>query len=194
MQRKRVTDIASELNADQILTSRGNQWSAQTIDKILTCEAYIGNIVFNRTSYKLKQKAVVNPPEMWIRRSNALDAIIAPGIFAKAQEILEQRRQRLTDQEVLDRLSALWRKKGHLSHKIIIAADDVPDTSTYIKRFGSLSAAYKLIGFQPKSRYRWAETKARIHSIVGAAVAKIVSHIEALGGNATFVGRLICSL
>jgi DNA invertase Pin-like site-specific DNA recombinase len=185
-QKKRVTEIASELNADHILTSRGNQWSGQTIDKILTSEAYIGNIVFNRTSYKLKQKAVVNPPEMWIRRSNALDAIIAPKIFAKAQEIIARRRRRLTDQEALEQLTVLWRKKGHLSHKIIIATDNVPDTSTYIKRFGSLAAAYKLIGFQPKPRYRWAETKARIHSIVRAAVAEIVSSIEKLGGNAAF--------
>jgi DNA invertase Pin-like site-specific DNA recombinase len=186
MQRKRVTEIAVELNADQIPTSRGNQWSGQTIDKVLTCEAYIGNIVFNRTSFKLKQKAVVNPPEMWIRRNDALDAIIAPKLFAEAQEIIARRRLRLTDQEVLDRLSALWRKKGHLSHKIIIATDDVPDTSTYIKRFGSLAAAYKLIGFQPKPRYRWAETRARICSIVGVAVAKIVSAIRELGVDTTF--------
>jgi DNA invertase Pin-like site-specific DNA recombinase len=185
-QRKRVTEIAADLNADQIPTSRGNHWSGQTIDKVLTCEAYIGNIVFNRTSFKLKQKAVINPPEMWIRRTNALDAIIAPKLFAKAQEIIARRRQRLTDQEVLDRLSALWRKKGHLSHKIIIATDDVPDTSTYIKRFGSLAAAYKLIGFQPKPRYRWAETRARIRSIVGLAVTKIASAIRELGVDTTF--------
>jgi hypothetical protein len=61
--------------------------------------------------------------------------------------------------------------------------------STYNKRFGSLSAAYKLIGFQPKPRYRWAETKARIHTIVGIAIARIVSSIEALGANATFDGE-----
>lgn len=185
-QGKSATEIAAELNADQLRTSRGNPWSGQTIDKILTCETYIGNIVFNRTSYKLKQKPVVNPPEMWVRRNNALDVIIAPEIFAKAQEIIARRRQRLTDQEALDRLFALWRKKGHLSHKIIIATDTVPDTSTYTRRFGSLTAAYKLIGFQPKPRYRWLETEARIRSVIDLAVADIVSTIEKLGGNASF--------
>ncbi len=185
-QRKCVTDIAAELNADQIRTSRGNRWSAQTIDKLLTNETYVGNIVFNRISCKLKQRPVANPPDMWIRRNNALEAIIAPEIFAKAQKLIARRRHRLSDQEALDRLSALWRKKGHLSHKIIIATENVPDTSTYIKRFGSLTAAYKLIGFQPKPRYRWLQTEARIRSVIDVAVADIVSTIEKLGGNASF--------
>jgi DNA invertase Pin-like site-specific DNA recombinase len=185
-QRKCVTEIAAELNADQIRTSRGNPWSAQTIDKILTNEKYVGNIVFNRISYKLKRRSVANPPDMWIRRNNALEAIITPEIFANAQQILSQRRQQLSDQETLDRLSTLWQKKGHLSHEIIIAAKSVPDTSTYIRRFGSLTAAYKLIGFQPKPRYRWAQTEARIRSVIDLAVADIVSTIEKLGGNASF--------
>jgi len=185
-QRKCVTAIAEELNASQIRTSRGNWWSAQTIDKILTNEKYVGNIVFNRTSFKLKQKAVSNPPEMWIRRNNALKAIITPEIFAKAQQIISRRRQRLSDQEILDRFSALWREKGHLSDAIIIAAKGVPHSSTYITRFGSLTAAYKLIGFQPKPRYRWVETEARIRSIIDEAVADIISTIERPGVKASF--------
>jgi DNA invertase Pin-like site-specific DNA recombinase len=184
--RKCVTEIAAELNADQILTSRGNRWSAQTIDKILTNEKYVGNIVFNRISYKLKQRPVANPPDMWVRRDNALEAIIAPEIFLKAQQIISQRRQRLSDQETLDRLSALWREKGYLTDAIIVASKNVPATSTYIKRFGSLTAAYKLIGFQPKPRYRWADTEARIRSVVDITVAGMVSTIERLGAKASF--------
>ena len=102
-----MTEIAEELNDKQIRTTRGNWWSGQTIDKILTNEIYLGNIVFNRTSFKLKQKSVVNPPEMWIRRDKALEAIIAPKIFAKAQKLIAKRRQRMSDQEALAKLSAL---------------------------------------------------------------------------------------
>lgn len=184
--RKSVTEIAKELNAKQIRTIRGNLWSGQTIDKILTNEIYVGNIVFNRTSYKLKQKSVVNPPEMWIRRDKALEAIIAPEIFARAQKLIAKRRQRMSDQEALARLSALWRKRGHLSNDIIIAAKAVPDTSTYIKRFGSLTAAYRLIGFRPKTRYCWAETEARIKHIVNGQVAGIISNLEKMGSCPNF--------
>ena len=180
-EKKSVTEIAQELNAKHIRTTRGNRWSGQTIDKILTNEIYVGNIVFNRTSFKLKQKSVVNPPEIWVRRDKAVEAIIAPKIFAKAQKLIAKRRQRMSDQEALAKLSALWRKKGHLSNAIIIAAKAVPDTSTYIKRFGSLTAAYRLIGFRPKPRYCWAETEARIQGVVDGQVAGIVSNIEKMG-------------
>jgi DNA invertase Pin-like site-specific DNA recombinase len=185
-EKKCVTDIAAELNADQIRTARGNVWKAQTIDKILLNEAYAGNMVFNRTSFKLHQKVVLNPPDMWIRRDNAIKPIIAPDIFAKASEIIARRRQRLSDEDVLNSLKKLWRKKGHLSCEIIGAAKGVPDLSTFTRRFGSVVAAYKLIGFRPKARYRWIEAEARICSIVGDAIANCISRIEKLGGRATF--------
>lgn len=38
---------------------------------------------------------------------------------------------------------------------------------------GSLTAACKLIGFQPKPRYRWAQTEARFRSVIDPAVADI---------------------
>jgi hypothetical protein len=81
---------------------------------------------------------------------------------------------------------SLVAEKRHLSDAIIIAAKGAPHSSTYITRFGSLTAAYKLIGFQPKPRYRWAETERRIGSVIDLAVADIVLTIEKLGGNASF--------
>jgi hypothetical protein len=62
------------------------------------------------------------------------------------------------------------------------------DAGAVPRRHGlTLTAAYKLIGFEPKPRYRWAETKARIRSIADAAVAEIGLKIEKIGGSATFV-------
>jgi DNA invertase Pin-like site-specific DNA recombinase len=184
--KKSVTEIAAELNADQIATTRGNRWSAQTIDKILKNETYIGNIVFNRTSYKLKQRAVSNPADMWIRRDGALKGIVSTNLFAKAQELLVRRGQRLSDQDKLDRLSALWRKKGHLSHKIIVAAKNTPDTSTFISTFGSLTAAYARIGFQPSPRYRWLQIEAAMTTTINDVIGQIVSTIIKNGASASF--------
>jgi DNA invertase Pin-like site-specific DNA recombinase len=186
---KTVTDIAAELNARQIPTSRGKRWEAQLVDNVLQNESYMGNLVYNRTSYKLRQKAVRNPPEMWVRREKALDPIIPPQVFAKAQELIRKRLQncRLSDQEALDRLLALWRKKGYLTSRVIVSSDGVPDTSTYIKHFGSLMAAYKRIGYQPKTRYRWVEVEHRIRSMIDAVLlAEIVSNLENRGRNAAF--------
>ncbi|MEH2519013.1 hypothetical protein V1279_004586 [Bradyrhizobium sp. AZCC 1610] len=154
--------------------------------KVLTNEAYIGNIVFNRISYKLKQKPIKNPPDMWIRHDNALAPIISPEIFAKAQEIITERRQGLTDQEVLDRLAALRTHEGHLSSELISAAPDVLNRTTLITRFGSLTAAYKRIGFQPAQRYRWLETEARMRGVIDADVTEMVTQLSRDGIHASF--------
>ncbi|MGY3506325.1 DNA invertase Pin-like site-specific DNA recombinase [Bradyrhizobium sp. USDA 4471] len=185
-EKKTITQIANALNDRDVATSRGAQWDANKIHKLLTNEAYIGNIVFNRFSYKLRTKAVANPPDMWVRRENAFPALIDPGVFAKAQAIIAKRQRRMTDQEALDRLAALWKRKGHLSHKIIISTRNIPDTSTYTKRFGSLGAAYKLIGFNTKPRYQWRDTLQRIERMIDETTADIVAKVRGFGATASF--------
>jgi DNA invertase Pin-like site-specific DNA recombinase len=184
--RKTTGQIAAELNDGHIFTTRGYRWTSCRINKILTNESYVGKIVFNRMSRKLQQKLVANPPEMWIRRDGALEAIIDPNLFAKAQAIMSKRARRMSDEDALDRLRDLWRKKGYLSVDIIAASDEVPHESLYFRRFGSLTAAYKQIGFQPTRHYHWKEIHQRVCLIISEAIAEIVSTIEKLGGHATF--------
>lgn len=93
MQRKSVVLITSELNDKLIPNAGGHPWSTRNVVDVLTNERYLGNIVFNRTSYKLQQKRVVNPPEMWIRCEAAFPAIITPDVFVAAQDIIAERRQ-----------------------------------------------------------------------------------------------------
>ena len=55
------------LNDEGGLTDLGRPWTRGTVHQVLTNEKYIGNNVYNRISFKLKKKRVVNPPDMWIR-------------------------------------------------------------------------------------------------------------------------------
>ena len=183
---KGFKEIATALNTSRLTTARGNPWEGQTVLKVLTNEAYIGNIVFNRMSYKLKQGPIQNPPDMWIRRENALAPVIAPEIFAKAQEIIAERRRKLTDQEVLERLAALRTRKGRLSEKLISQARDIPHATTLITRFGSLTAAYKRVGFQPAPRYRWLEIETRMRALIETAIAEMVAQLACKGIHASF--------
>jgi DNA invertase Pin-like site-specific DNA recombinase len=186
---KSYAEIADALNNDKIPNGLGRPWSTQTIIHVLSNEVYIGNVVFNRTSFKLRQKAVINPPNMWIRRANAHEAIIAPEIFQKAQKIIARRREGRSDQELLDQLTALWKRKGHLSSRIMEADEKTPHTNTYVNRFGSLRAAYARIGFEPKRRFKWVGIEAEMTVIIDAAVAEIVRRIADLGGTASFAPR-----
>ncbi|MCU1527537.1 MAG: recombinase, partial [Frondihabitans sp.] len=55
------------LNAECAVTDLGRPWTRATVHQVLTNEKYIGNNVFNRVSFKLKQRRVHNPPEKWVR-------------------------------------------------------------------------------------------------------------------------------
>lgn len=190
--RKNRAQIAAELNAERVPNARGNPWSMLTISNILRNEAYIGNVVFNRRSMKLGQKQVRNPPDMWVRRDRAFKPIVSPALFAKAQKVLVELshgRER-SDQEILDRLSALYRRKGKLSMRLMAAAKDVPDWTVYARRFGSLTNAYKRIGYKLKGRYSFKENAAQIDSVICSVVEKMIAWIEKRGKSISFLQEL----
>lgn len=61
------TVIAKTLNARGLRTDFDREWTRGTVHQVLTNEKYIGNNVYHRTSFKLKKKHVLNPPDRWIR-------------------------------------------------------------------------------------------------------------------------------
>ncbi len=101
-------EIAKQLNDRGILTDLKRPWTRGSIQQVLTNEKYIGNNVYNRSSFKLKFKRVKNPPEMWIRSDGAFEAIVDTQLFYQAQGIMLERHRRFTDEEMLDRLKHLY--------------------------------------------------------------------------------------
>jgi hypothetical protein len=190
VRKKSRTQIANDLNAAGIKNALGNRWSMQAIDDILRNEKYIGNIVYGRGSVKLGQKRVNNPPETWVRREKALKGIVSPELFAKAQQRIAACLHRPTDQELLDKLSRVWRTKGTLSHKIIMNSKGVPHTSIYFSRFGSLTAAYERIGFQCKPQYQQTKLRNKIEAIIDSLADDIVSNVTKFGGRITYLREL----
>jgi hypothetical protein len=63
-----------------------------------------------------------------------------------------QAARRFSDEEMLSRLRQLFRKRRHLSNRIINETEGMPSSHLYRRRFGSLFWAYELIGFKPPSR------------------------------------------
>lgn len=55
--------IAARLNREGVLTDLGRPWTRGTVHEVLTNEKYVGDNVFNRTSFKLKKQHVVNTPD-----------------------------------------------------------------------------------------------------------------------------------
>ena len=123
-------EIAAELNARQVRNSSGRLWKSAAIHEILTNEKYIGNLVYHRRSAKLQRKAVPNPPEMWVRATNAFPAVVDPAMFARARSAMEERAAHYTEEELLALLRDFWTRRGRISAPLIDADPSMPASST----------------------------------------------------------------
>ncbi|WP_256354569.1 MULTISPECIES: recombinase family protein [unclassified Variovorax] len=176
------TEIARRLNQLSIATDRGHAWSRATVHQLLTNEKYIGNNVYNRRSFKLKKRRVENSPEHWIRKDSAFEAIVDADVFYTAQGIIRARALRFTDDELLARLKGLYEHRGFLSGIVIDEAEDMPPSSAYAHRFGSLLRAYRLIGYAPGRDYRYLEINRFLRKFHPTIVADVESRIIAMSG------------
>ncbi|MCU1302763.1 MAG: putative recombinase, partial [Candidatus Sulfotelmatobacter sp.] len=186
VQRRTETEIAVSLNAEGLVTDSGRPWTRGIVHQILTNEKYIGNNIFNRVSYKLKQRRVVNPREDWIRSNGVFEGIVELDFFEAAQRIIAERCRRLTDDELLEYLSKLLADKGWLSGIVIDEMEGMPSSSTYRSRFGSLIRAYHLIGYVPARDFRYVETNRALRTLHPEIVGEIVAQIRGVGGTVDF--------
>jgi len=180
------SEIAAALNAKGTVTDFGRPWTRGTVHQVLTNEKYIGNNVYHRTSFKLKRKHVVNPPEMWIRADRVFRGIIEPAAFFKAREIILARSQKLTNEEMLEKLRGLMKNHGKISGILIDEAADLPSSSAFRHRFGSLVSAYRLIGYDPHIDYSFIEVNRKLRQQHPGIVASVIQQVQAVGGLATW--------
>jgi hypothetical protein len=68
---------------------------------------------------------------------------------------------RPSDEELLDELRALLAKRGRVTMSLIEASQHTRSPNTYIRRFGSLTAAYLRIGYEMNARQRDAAVRFR---------------------------------
>jgi len=115
---KTESEIAELLNAWGLVTDFGRAWTRGTVRQVHTNEKYIGNNVYHRTSFKLKRKHVVNPSEKWIRASGVFTGIVGSALFIRVRELILARSQKLTNQEMLEKLRGLLKQQGHLRQGI----------------------------------------------------------------------------
>lgn len=176
------SEIAAVLNAEGVVTDLGRQWTRGTVHQVLTNEKYAGHNVFNRISFKLKRKRIRNPSDLYVRADRAFEPVVDAGLFAAATEIIAARSYRFTNEEMLERLAALLNQTGWLSALVIDERENMPASSAYRHRFGSLLRAYDLVGFSTGRDYRYIETNRFLRSLHPGIVADTIAAIEAEGG------------
>ncbi|WP_297836305.1 recombinase family protein [Pseudomonas sp.] len=175
-------EIAGRLNELELKTDLGRSWTRATVHEVLTNEKYIGNNVYNRTSFKLKKLRVVNTPEMWVRKENAFDPIVPRDLFYTVHGIMQARARRYTDEELIRRLRNLYQHRGFLSGLVINETEGMPSTAVYSHRFGSLLQAYQTVGFSPDRDYRYLEANRFLRLYHPEIVVQVERSIAELGG------------
>jgi DNA invertase Pin-like site-specific DNA recombinase len=175
---KQEQAIADDLNARGLRTDLDRAWTRGTIHQVLTNEKYIGNNVYNHTSFKLKQRRVRNVPDMWIRRDTAFDAIVPLDWFRQAQEVIASRAKRWDDTSMLTMLHELYMKRGVLSGLLIDEQEAMPSSTAYRFRFGGLLRAYSLIGFHPKRDYRYLAINQTLRAMMPEIIADIIRGLK----------------
>ena len=181
-ERRSEGEIAGLLNEQGLVTDLGRPWTRGTVHQLLINEKYIGNNVWGRTSFKLKQARQENRPEDWIRSDGVFQGIIEPERFMEAQTIIAARSARLSDEQMLQRLADLLQRHGSLSGIIIDESEECPSSSAFRSRFGSLLRAYTLVGFSPAHDYRYLEINRTLRRMHPEVVAGVIEGIRSAGG------------
>ncbi|MBB4406403.1 DNA invertase Pin-like site-specific DNA recombinase [Agrobacterium tumefaciens] len=179
---KSEAEIAAILNDEGVQTDWDRGWTRGTIHQVLINEKYVGNNVWGRTSFKLKQAHVQNPEEAWIRADSVFTNIVSKGIFLQAKAIIASRSDRLSDDDMLRKLATVLGQQGYLSGLIIDEAEDCPSSSSYAHRFGSLLRAYALVGFVPDRDYRYLEINRALRRMHPLVLQEVIDGICLAGG------------
>jgi DNA invertase Pin-like site-specific DNA recombinase len=150
-ERLNETRIAERLSASGVSPPIGRRWHPWVINSLLKNERYIGAMVWNRTCLKMRQPRKKNPPAEWVRKEGAHEAIVDSKLFADAKAIFDARRppKPRSKTQMLNELRALFLREGRLSASLIAREKGMASIFTYIRRFGTLEKAYRLVGCPP---------------------------------------------
>ena len=183
---KGESEIAKSLNTQGVVTDFGRAWTRGTVHQVLTNEKYIGNNVYHRTSFKLKLKHVINPQEKWIRADGIFEGIVEPSLFHTVQGIILARSRKFSDEEMLEKLRGVLNKYGRICGMLIDEAEDLPSSTAFRHRFGSLVSAYRLIGYDPGIDYSFIEINRKLRKEHPEIVASVIRRISDLGAVASW--------
>jgi len=173
--------IAGVLNGRGVFSPGGRNWSDAAVRHILTNQQYVGAVVYNKTSRKLKTPVRKNPEACWVITPNAYDPIVTQEIFDKAQILLDARKRRYSREELLKRLHALYEKYAVITSRLVHFDAESASPATYAKHFGSLGAA-----FQQLSATTLQRAKDQVALEIGGLARLIDEHEDFMVINQTF--------
>lgn len=173
--------IAESLNRDGVPSPAGGSWDRSKVRRILLNELYVGTLVYNRTTQKLKTPTRHNPRDEWVRTASAFEPIVERPVYDEAQRILTQAALRYTPEFMLEQLQRVLEAHQFIRPSLLRADAAAPTSSTYAKRFSSLDAAYQQV-----FRFALQQVKQEVEAQLRSLVQEVESYEDFLVLNRRF--------
>jgi len=154
--------IVRRLNAKGTLNQHGRPWSLSGMRQLLDDERYIGTSVFARTTQAIGHPRGACTPEREVRVAHAFEALVPDALFWQAKAVREARARKLTDAEMLEAMRGVWRQHGRVTSRLLDHDPVAPTAQSYLRRFGTLRAAYRQIGYHQDRDITYGDTRERI--------------------------------
>jgi hypothetical protein len=120
---------------------------------------------------------------MWVRSDGAFEAIVDQQMFNAAQAIIAERSYKMADEAMLSALGSLLQRRGHLSGILIDETSDLPSSSAYRARFGSLLRAYTLVGYTPERDYQYVQVNRALRALHPSVINAVIAGITEAGAH-----------
>ena len=193
-----VIDIARRLTAERIPNRSGGIWQQSTVRNMLKSEIYVGIQVYGKTTQKMRAKSAPTPPSAWIRNERAVEPIVDPRTFERAQKIFSEPVRYLSNDAILTRLKALYAREGRISERAIQSDPGLPCGPTIRKRLGSTDRLHALVGSVPTRGYRCTRVTVLMrrleHEAIGAILGLEIMPVRAAAEPLTALLRDTVSL
>lgn len=143
--------IATRLNQEEVPSPGGKAWSGERVRDILTNPKYVGDLLTQRRTTPLGGARRAAPTDDWITAKGAGPALVTRSVFNRAQAALQVTHPP-DDDALLEALRPIAELHGVVSEPRLKDLC-VPYYRSYRHRFGSLLAAFALIGHAPPKHF-----------------------------------------
>ncbi|MEJ7931758.1 recombinase family protein [Ramlibacter sp. AN1015] len=184
-----VSQLAVRLNAEGYRTRSGVEFTDHFLHRLITHETLMGDYVWGK-QMQTPEGEVPAPPERHVRFDGLIEPIISREIWEKVQQKHRRRgASRRNPQRLLDELSVALRRNPALTAPDLQAAG-CASSDAYWNAFGSMEAAYALLGRDPgavrlsslsrerKTKATTQEHVALVASLLSGQGCKVVTHMR----------------
>lgn len=181
-QGKSRREIAEILNRGTCFRG-SSKWTNTTVRLLLTAPIYKGAYAYAKHDLRFGGWRLL-PREEWIVRENTFPAIISEKQWSQAQSRIDTEIRPWASDEMLNDLRRLWKREGRLNSKLIHEDKTIASVVAYAHRFGSLNAAYILIGYPLPKDYSYLNSISMSRDLRSSVCEEICRGVRALHGTA----------